>query len=274
MKTKKEKWSADEVVSQLAAKHFSAPAHGLLREVRNGTGYGSRQERYADALAVSLWPTRGIWFAGVEVKVSRGDWLRELKDPAKSEAIQKWCNYWWIAAPEGIVLDGEVPETWGLLEVGRGKVTVRKPAPRLEAEPPTQAFVAAILRRQADCMDGLRSRVRAELVSEMQCEPTLDEAALKQALEQEKRYHQQTRQQLNELTEQVKNFAADTGVDIANRYQREISKTFALAERLLGSGYSDNMGRLAGELKRLAEAITDAQTEALLPPKSMTEAVE
>src|SRR5262245_2299599 len=93
------------------APRFAPPACVMLREVRNGTGY-AKQVRTADAVVVSVWPSRGVWLGGIEVKVSRSDWLRELKDPTKAAEIQKYCNYWWLASPEGVCEPGELPENW------------------------------------------------------------------------------------------------------------------------------------------------------------------
>jgi hypothetical protein len=126
---------------------FALPQHVMLRGVRNKTGMSGGAERYADGLAVSVFPSRGIWFAGIEVKVSRSDWLRELKDAAKSEAIQRFCAYWWIATPPGIVKVEELPQTWGLIEVGEGGKCKRvKAAPELQPEPPSVSFVASVMR--------------------------------------------------------------------------------------------------------------------------------
>ena len=159
-----------EDVRALLRKHYDGRAYAMLEEVRNGTGYG-RRERYADALVVSLWPSRGIWFAGIEIKVSRSDWLAELKNPAKSAEIQRWCDYWWIAAPEGLVRTGELPPTWGLLSCSSGgKISVEHAAPKLEASPPSAAFVAAIMRRaaeaQKEAVGVIREEARKEALSE------------------------------------------------------------------------------------------------------------
>lgn len=53
---------------------------------------------------------------GFEVKVSRSDWLRELRTGGlKSEAWRSVCHYWWVVAPPGVVREGELPDGWGLL---------------------------------------------------------------------------------------------------------------------------------------------------------------
>ena len=132
---------------ELIRGRFPAPAFAVLPMVRSRTGFGG-QERYADALAMSLWPSRGHDLHGFEIKVSRADWLRELRNPDKADAIFNFCNYWWLVTSEGVVQGGELPSTWGLLvHRGRGLRTVA-PAPALSPpRPPSLPFLASILRR-------------------------------------------------------------------------------------------------------------------------------
>lgn len=138
--------SAGHVLSVLHGPKgpLGPPAHAVLREVANATG--GRLTRFADSVVVSCWPSRGLWFGGVEVKVKRSDWLAELANPEKSAAVQQYCKYWWLAAPPGVVDLGEVPETWGLYVVDNKKATLAKKAPDLPAVAPTLEFVASVLR--------------------------------------------------------------------------------------------------------------------------------
>ncbi len=126
---------------------WSAPEYATLYEVRDGTG--AHAGRSADAVVMSCWPSRGLYAMGVEVKVSRGDWKRELKDVTKSASVQRFCRHWWIAAPAGLIPSHELPATWGLVEVTGERAKVVVPAPVLEAEPPTMAFVASVMRNSA-----------------------------------------------------------------------------------------------------------------------------
>lgn len=73
------------------------------------------QRRRIDFLAVNLWQSRGHTVEGVEVKVARADWQRELAHP-KADSWFGVVNHWWIAAPQGVVYPSELPATWGLLE--------------------------------------------------------------------------------------------------------------------------------------------------------------
>lgn len=125
---------------------FSDPEYALLPEVRNKTGGGLI--RSADAIAISCYPSRGIDLHGMEIKVSRGDWLRELRDPNKAETIACFCDYWWIVAPNtDIVHIHEVPENWGLLvEWKADSLKVAKPVSRLMPKPLTKEFLASLMR--------------------------------------------------------------------------------------------------------------------------------
>lgn len=161
MTRSKSQLSAGAVLEALRKGPMSEPAHSWLYEVRNQTGYRDEQ-RYADALVISAWPSRGIWFAGVEAKVSRSDWRAELAAPEKSEAIQRFCNYWWIAAPEGVVLPEEVPATWGHYVVAGGKAFIAKPAPELKPQPLEPSFVASVLRNAARAQERVRKAAHAE----------------------------------------------------------------------------------------------------------------
>jgi hypothetical protein len=143
--------TANGVLERLRNGPFQEPAHCFLYEVNNATG-GRGGRQFADALVVSLWPSRGIWFAGIEVKVSRSDWTREVRAPEKSLEIQSFCDYWWVAAPVGVVPLAEVPPTWGLLEIDGKKVLRTKEAPKLDAKQPTKDFVASLFRNEAEGM--------------------------------------------------------------------------------------------------------------------------
>src|SRR3546814_18831404 len=58
---------------------------------------------------------------GMEIKVGRGDWLREQRRPEKAEEIARYCDQWWLVTTEGVVADAsEIPTAWGWLLLERG----------------------------------------------------------------------------------------------------------------------------------------------------------
>ena len=126
---------------------YPAREYALLPQVANATGFAAN--RHCDALALSLWPSRGIHLHGFEIKVCRGDWARELKNPAKAEEIASRCNYWWIVATKGCVKNEELPELWGLMTWDATKKVLHKVkhAKFREAERLDLPFLAAMMRR-------------------------------------------------------------------------------------------------------------------------------
>ena len=140
---------------------FAAPAYAYFDEVGNATGW--RCNRHADGVAMSLWPSRGLELHGIEIKVSRQDWLKELADPKKADDIAKFCHRWWLAVgDESIVQPGELPGTWGLLVMRDGKLVCKVEAPLLTPEPLSLPFIAALLRRASEREDALRREAQAE----------------------------------------------------------------------------------------------------------------
>jgi len=137
-----------QLMAALAAK-YKAPEWAFMPQVADATGFA--KARTADALAMSLWPSRGLSLHGFEVKASRGDWKKELDNPAKAESICQFCDYWWVVVGEAkIVQEGELPPTWGLLAPKGKTLVVVKQAPELKPAPMTRLFLAAILRKAAE----------------------------------------------------------------------------------------------------------------------------
>jgi hypothetical protein len=70
------------------------------------------------------------------VKVSRSDWLTELRDPEKAEAFRPYMHYWWLVVSDAsIVRDGELPEGWGLIVKSGSVLRAKVKAPRLDPMP-------------------------------------------------------------------------------------------------------------------------------------------
>jgi hypothetical protein len=147
----------------LLESRYSPPAWALLWEVPNGTG--ACKDRTADAMAMSLWPSRGLDLHGFEMKKSRNDWLKELKTPQKAEAFVGFCDYWWIVAEKDVVKLDELPTNWGLLVRAGKTLRAKKEAPRLEGADPDRAFLASIFRQISTLKDKyiLRSEIKNEL---------------------------------------------------------------------------------------------------------------
>ena len=124
----------------------NGPQYTYAEHVRSGAGFGDLDYvRTADAIAIDLWPSRGNHIHGFEVKTTRSDWLTELRNPDKAEAVRRFCHRWWLVAPVEVVRD-DLPEGWGFLTITDGRLRVKKSAPVLTPEPITHSFLAALSR--------------------------------------------------------------------------------------------------------------------------------
>jgi hypothetical protein len=100
---------------------------------------------------MSLWPSAddGLELTGFELKVSRADWLREMKDPTKADPIKQFCDRWYLVIGDSKVVKypHEIPSGWGLKLAEGDKIITMIEAPKLEPKPLDKAFIAALMRR-------------------------------------------------------------------------------------------------------------------------------
>ncbi len=198
-------------VCHALAKKYPAPEYAFFTEVGNGTSH--RKTRAADALAFGLWSTRGHDLHGFEIKVSRSDWLSELRNPKKADDIAKFCSYWWLVIGNGDEAKlEEIPEMWGLMSLeqkGEDKVLkMIKKAPKLEAQPLNIPMIAGILRRCSESM------VPYCTISEQLQERYKAGVEAGQVQVQSRVVNIQV--QLDRLREQVRVFETVSGVSIAS----------------------------------------------------------
>lgn len=185
------KVTSAQVLDALAARHPMDGYNGMpgrwvfVREVQASTGAYADVQRF-DAVAVGLVPSVKYARVVYEVKVSRADWLRELKPKRELTFTGRRLSHWaltdeelrsrgidvreytkwqaaldvstelWFAAPPRCILPDEVPPEAGLIEVrpwgktGDLRPRVVRPAPVREMPLPDSGFWAAVLRRVAE----------------------------------------------------------------------------------------------------------------------------
>ncbi len=213
---------------------FCSPEWALFFEVGDATG--AQHRRWADAVAMNLYPSRGLEIQGFEVKVSRADWSKELKMPEKSAPVQQYCDRWWIVTPAGIVKDGELPPTWGHYEVSEGgKLRQVVAAPKLESIPVTRAFVASMMRRASGADEDLINTVVQTKLSQ---ERSHDRARMDHEIASRTAQHE-------ELRARVKEFEDASGIKINSRVSsgKDLGKAVKL---VLASGVGQTYGGIQG----------------------------
>jgi hypothetical protein len=136
---------------------------GALAEFTLAPGGGGQR---IDLMLVRNWGggPKGHERHAIEVKVSRGDLLAELKNPAKREPFERFAHRFWFATPAGLMKEGELPEGCGLLEVTDRGVRRTVVAPRREpAAIGHRSFVEAF-RRASRAEARIRSAGKAKTI--------------------------------------------------------------------------------------------------------------
>ncbi|MBE3586548.1 MAG: MmcB family DNA repair protein [Thermoanaerobacter sp.] len=104
---------ADMILRQLSKRHvgrLKTPNDIFLTNVKNGRSWDNGNLLIMDALAI-----RKSWkkpcFTGYEVKVDRGDFLRDQKWPG----YLQYCHEFYFACPMGLIRPEELPNEVGLI---------------------------------------------------------------------------------------------------------------------------------------------------------------
>jgi hypothetical protein len=238
--------NASDIIKLLQTK-YSPPDYAFLTQVRNQTGYSVKDGiRTADGLALCLYPSRGLYLNGFEIKVSRSDWATERRNPEKADAIGKFCHYWWIIAPDiNTVPLHELPETWGLQVVSDGKLHVAKQAKFMNPEPITMPFLAAIFRKLSETtvpIDFLKDRIEQRVAEVLKSD------------EWQARYRVE---ECEKLEKRVAEFEERSGIEIDHWDLGEV------ADAVSGNHYSELQ-----RIKELANRIVEKIDEGLYEKKT------
>ena len=142
-------------------KQWPHPDYAFISEFRGGTGWAV--ESRVDAIAMDLWPSRGLELIGFEVKTSRADWLKELKQPEKADPLKQFCDKWYLVTDDSEIVNtwkNEIPEDWGYMHLeSHTKYTTNptfklyKEAPKLNPKPIDRHFLASLMRLASNPFD-------------------------------------------------------------------------------------------------------------------------
>lgn len=252
-----------QVYAALRAR-FCAPEWAVFFEVANGTGHHGR--RYADAVAMNLYPSRGMEINGFEVKVSRSDWHRELANPQKAEDIFRYCDRWWLVVGDPtIVKPGELPPTWGLIVPSPKGLKIVTQAPKLEPVSLDRPFFAALARRASEAPEAVvEAMVRTRVAEQIERQKPYDRQTL-----------ERTQEQHRKLLAQVAAFEQASGVSIASRWdgERKPENIGAAVKFILAGGIKsldDTLGMMESHATSLAETIKNVRATAIAPVHETT----
>ncbi len=90
----------------------------FFRELRVGTGLRNSSAQRLDAFALNCFPHTGMKRVCYEIKISRADFLSELKRPLKRRIGMRFSNEFYFVTPKGLLQTSEIPSDCGLIEIG------------------------------------------------------------------------------------------------------------------------------------------------------------
>jgi len=153
--SRKQGYSARDVIEVLRVRH-EFPHWIVAEEVRLGTGFQSyylpgaaipmKSSRRIDLFVMSTYNGEKFKRIAYEVKVTRPDFLHELEQPDKRAGAEYFSNECYFAAPEGLIKPNELPDGWGLVEVGGDFHRMKVRAISHEAADLHPAFVSSLCR--------------------------------------------------------------------------------------------------------------------------------
>jgi hypothetical protein len=144
-------FNTPEVNQMLWNKYTDKGEYVVLFDVPNIVGI--KQERRCDAIVIGMWGSTGRLIHGFEIKTSRGDWLREVKDVSKADPFIEQCDRWWLVTGNiAVAKPEEIPAAWGWMNATRTGLRIeRPPHPIVQDETRIRRLWAfALIRRAAE----------------------------------------------------------------------------------------------------------------------------
>lgn len=159
---KGEKFSSGQLIKMIEERYPTFRGEfALYEQVGNSTGHDC--STWVDAIVLSLWPSSGLVRRAFEVKISRGDFLRELNTPGKNQFARQNCHEFWFVAPAGVIKPHEVPEGDGWLAPRNGRLVVQQQPTRHKVTERPE-FVASLGRAAFKTLEKARNRMGREFL--------------------------------------------------------------------------------------------------------------
>jgi hypothetical protein len=237
------------LIREAISKRWAAPEYAVMWEVGRSTG--AVNTRYADAVIMSLWPSRGMELHGVEIKVSRSDWRREAADPEKAEAIAAYCDRWWVFTAPSVIQDtAELPPAWGAREFDGKAWRTIKEADLTPAKPCDRGFLASLLRR-ADGASRWQIEQQARQISE---------GAVKAAKEQIEAEIERRSRRSTEVLAMVAEFESASGLKLDDYLMGGAKEMGAMVRAVNGLGLYRTYGGVKGILSTMRQISATLET--------------
>lgn len=122
-------------------------------ELRLGSGYSNNSQRRVDYFVIDS--NAGNVVTGYEIKASRQDFLKDIKDPFKQRGARQYCNEFYYICLEDLIKREEVPLWTGLIQLQKDEYGpyngyqfhIAVPSPYYEKTTPTWSLICAMIRK-------------------------------------------------------------------------------------------------------------------------------
>ena len=237
-------YSEGDIAGQIRGA-YPLPVWTVLTSLRDGVGFDTRGQT-ADAFAFGTWPSRGLKIIGFEAKSYRGDWIRELRNPAKAEAFACYCDEWWIVATEEVVKIEEVPDAWGWATPTPKGLKRMKAPKESEAKNINRLFLMSIMRNVGANYTPTRElEDRIKKATDAEVESRRDSALTNLKYREE---------ECEQLRKKIKDFEDKAGFEISN-WRWSASEIGALVKHLTDGDLKWTLSNLEGAGKKLNEVL-------------------
>lgn len=143
-----------KILDKLIYKYTSwGRCNVVFPELRLGSGYSDIAQRRIDLFIISA--EKGNYTTAFEIKVSRGDFLKDIKDDLKQRGARLYSSNFYYVAPEGMIKPEEVPMWAGLMEYDfeEEKFKTKIPAPLQSRNTPSWGLICSLVRRVREAIN-------------------------------------------------------------------------------------------------------------------------
>lgn len=119
----------------------------MFPELRLGSGYSDIAQRRIDLFVISS--DKGNYTTAYEIKVSRGDFLKDIKNDVKQRGARLYSSNFYYVAPKEMIKPDEIPMWAGLMEYDfeTKQFNKRIVAPLQSRNTPSWSLICSLVRR-------------------------------------------------------------------------------------------------------------------------------
>lgn len=236
-------------LESLLREKYQRDRYALFFDVPDAVSIDAR--RRIDAVAIGIWHSVGRQVEAFELKVSRSDWLRELKQVNKADPFIAICDRFWLVTGDAKVARmEEIPACWGWMTATKHGLRVQRPAQKLPTDKANMpwAFTVGLLRKLQDALISSPDVV-AEIERQVKDRTRHQDQQIQWAKDRAER-------EGKDLREAVEEFEKVSGISIRHAWRMgNVARIVKQLERL---GYGNGLGEVPRLLEGQANALRNS----------------